>query len=97
LTVGLAASFLILRLSEIGRRSASTFKGGIEMSEDRDDNTICKVVVNEEGQYAVWPADRQADAGWSDTGKSGTKAECQEYMESVWTPMRREENGRARM
>jgi MbtH protein len=26
--------------------------------------------------------------GWSDAGKSGTKAECLEYIKEVWTDMR---------
>jgi len=29
------------------------------MDEDREDNTIYKVVVNDEEQYSIWPADRE--------------------------------------
>lgn len=50
--------------------------------------TNYKVVVNHEGQYSVWPADRENPVGWSDGGKSGPKAECLAYVNEVWTDMR---------
>lgn len=56
--------------------------------EEDEDNTIYKVVVNHEEQYSIWPADRENALGWNDTGKSGTKAECLEYIKEVWTDMR---------
>ncbi len=46
-----------------------------------------KVVVNDEEQYSLWPADRANPPGWRDTGKTGTKAECLEYVKEVWTDM----------
>ncbi len=59
------------------------------MSQDeREDNTIYKVVVNHEEQYSIWPADRENPLGWDDTGKSGTKEECTGYIREVWTDMR---------
>lgn len=57
-------------------------------SEDREDNTIYKVVMNQEEQYSIWPADREVPLGWNAVGKSGTKAECLAYIEEVWTDMR---------
>jgi MbtH protein len=56
--------------------------------DDREDRTIYKVVVNQEDQYSIWPADRENALGWSDAGKSGNKAECLAYIEEVWTDMR---------
>ena len=56
--------------------------------EDREDTTIYKVVVNHEEQYSIWPADRENALGWNDVGKSGTKAECLDYIKEVWTDMR---------
>jgi len=53
-----------------------------------EDMTIYKVVVNQEEQYSIWPADRETPLGWNDAGKSGTKAECLAYIEEVWTDMR---------
>jgi uncharacterized protein YbdZ (MbtH family) len=55
---------------------------------DREDNTIYKAVMNHEEQYSIWPADRENPAGWRDTGKVGSKAECLEYIKEVWTDMR---------
>jgi MbtH protein len=58
------------------------------MASTVEDDTIYKVVVNQEEQYSIWPADRDNPAGWNDAGKSGTKAECLAYIEEVWTDMR---------
>lgn len=52
------------------------------------DSTEYKVVVNHEEQYSIWPSYRENPLGWNDAGKSGTKAECLEYIEEVWTDMR---------
>jgi len=56
--------------------------------EEKEDTTIYKVVVNQEEQYSIWPADRENAPGWKDAGKSGTKAECLAYIKEVWTDMR---------
>ncbi len=32
-----------------------------------------KVVVNDDGQYSIWPADREAPAGWTEDGTVGTR------------------------
>jgi MbtH protein len=58
---------------------------------DRDkqeDAVIYKVIVNDEEQYSIWPADRTNPAGWKDVGQSGTKEECLAFIKSVWTDMR---------
>jgi MbtH protein len=56
--------------------------------DEMEDNTIYKVVLNHEEQYSIWPADRENALGWNDAGKSGTKAECLEYIKEAWTDMR---------
>jgi MbtH protein len=53
-----------------------------------EETTIYKVVVNDEEQYSIWPADRENALGWRDAGKSGSKAECLAYIAEVWTDMR---------
>ncbi|MFE2050907.1 MbtH family protein [Streptomyces sp. NPDC059459] len=45
------------------------------------------VVVNDEEQYSVWPADRALPAGWRTTGAQGTRAECLDHVEQVWTDL----------
>ncbi len=56
--------------------------------DEREDKNIYKVVVNHEEQYSIWPAHRENALGWKDAGKSGTKAECLDYIKEVWTDMR---------
>jgi MbtH protein len=55
---------------------------------EEEDTRIYKVVVNREEQYSIWRADRENALGWTDVGKSGTKAECLDYIKEVWTDMR---------
>lgn len=57
-------------------------------SDEREDTRIYKVVVNHEEQYSIWPVERANPLGWSDGGKSGTKKECLDYIQEVWTDMR---------
>ena len=47
-----------------------------------------KVVINHEEQYSIWPVDREIPLGWSATKKSGSRRECLDYIEEVWTDMR---------
>jgi MbtH protein len=47
----------------------------------------CKVVMNSEEQYSIWPLGRVNALGWRDTGKSGSKEECLAYIKEVWTDM----------
>ena len=53
-----------------------------------EDNIVYKVVKNHEEQYSIWPAGRENPQGWVDTGKSGGKADCLDYIDQVWTDMR---------
>jgi len=52
------------------------------------DNTVYRVIVNYEEQYSLWLADRELPLGWKDAGKTGSKEECQAYINEVWTDMR---------
>ena len=58
------------------------------MYNEDEDNTIYKVVINHEEQYSIWAADRENALGWRDVGKVGTKQECLEHIDKVWTDMR---------
>jgi MbtH protein len=46
------------------------------------------VVVNREQQYSLWPEGKPLPKGWSDAGRTGTRAECLAYIKEVWTDMR---------
>jgi MbtH protein len=49
---------------------------------------IYKVVINNEEQYSIWPADKANPMGWIDVGKNGTREECLDYIKEKWTDMR---------
>ena len=54
-----------------------------------DDPTQAFVPVrNAEGQYALWPANRPAPAGWIAAGPEGDKTACLTFIEANWTDMR---------
>ncbi|MEU5507560.1 MbtH family protein [Streptomyces fungicidicus] len=53
-----------------------------------DADTIFQVVINEQDQYSIWFADRTVPAGWAAAGPAGTKQECLQHIERVWTDMR---------
>ena len=52
-------------------------------SDEKEDTTIYKVVVNHEEQYSIWPSDRENPLGWRDAGKTGLKAECLAFVKEV--------------
>jgi MbtH protein len=59
------------------------------MSEDtEEDRAPHRVVLNHEEQYSIWPADRDLPAGWHSEGTVGTKRECLEHIDRVWTDLR---------
>ncbi len=57
-------------------------------SDDNNDETVYKVVINHEEQYSIWPVDKENPLGWQDAGKNGPKEECLAYIKEVWTDMR---------
>ena len=61
-------------------------------TENLDDHTmngdLFKVLINDEGQYSLWPAAKIAPSGWSETGCRGSKSECLDYVDKSWTDMR---------
>lgn len=46
------------------------------------------VVLNDEEQYSIWPADKELPAGWRAEGTEGSKSACLDHIEKVWTDMR---------
>jgi MbtH protein len=67
---------------------AEAWKGDDVSWDEEEDTRTYKVVINHEEQYSIWPVDRENPLGWNDVGKSGTKQECLDYIEEVWTDMR---------
>ena len=56
--------------------------------DDDDDTQTYFVVLNDEEQYSIWPADRDMPPGWRADGFSGLKADCLAHIDEVWTDMR---------
>jgi MbtH protein len=56
--------------------------------DETEDTTVYEAVVNHEEQYSIWPAHREKPMGWKGAGKTGTKAECLQYIGEIWTDMR---------
>ncbi len=54
----------------------------------REDLVQYEVVVNDEAQYSIWWVGRERPAGWHAEGKRGTRAECLDHIDTVWTDMR---------
>ena len=65
------------------------------MKEDeREGESLFKVVIDHEQQYSIWPADRENPLGWHDAGKLGTREECMHYVKEAGAgerPRRRNE------
>ena len=57
------------------------------MNEEKQED-IFSVVINDEEQYSIWPADRELPPGWRERGKRGTKQECLNHIREAWTDMR---------
>ncbi|PYC73574.1 MbtH family protein [Streptomyces tateyamensis] len=55
--------------------------------EDTDERTYY-VVLNDEEQYSIWLAEREVPAGWTREGTEGTRQECLDHIDRVWTDMR---------
>ncbi|MFE5328094.1 MbtH family protein [Embleya sp. NPDC056575] len=56
--------------------------------EEQADDRVYNVVVNDEEQYSIWFADRALPDGWRAEGTTGTRRECLDHIERVWTDMR---------
>jgi MbtH protein len=46
------------------------------------------VLVNDEGQYSLWPSFMHVPAGWTVVVEETDRATCLDYIEATWTDMR---------
>ncbi len=64
------------------------FMGTDEQSADATPQAaMYKAVVNLEGQYALWPTDRDNAPGWSDAGPDGSEEDVLAQIATAWTNM----------
>ncbi|WHX50988.1 MbtH family protein [Paenibacillus woosongensis] len=54
--------------------------------EQTDD--VYMVLVNDEGQYSLWPAFIQVPEGWKVALGESTRGACLDYIEAMWKDMR---------
>lgn len=54
--------------------------------EDADGTFLA--LVNDEGQYSLWPTFVDVPAGWSTAFGPAGRQECLDHIESAWTDMR---------
>ncbi|MFD4747608.1 MbtH family protein [Streptomyces rubiginosohelvolus] len=45
-------------------------------------------LVNEEGQYSLWPASLQVPGGWTTARGPASRQTCVTHIETRWTDMR---------
>jgi MbtH protein len=53
-----------------------------------DEKSEYLVLVNDEGQYSLWPAWLPIPPGWKATGPRGERKECLAWIDRTWTDMR---------
>jgi len=64
--------------------------GGLNEGDERmqGEDVRYRVVMNDEEQYSIWPADRENAPGWRDEGFAGSREQCLDHIEKVWHDMR---------
>ncbi len=53
-----------------------------------NENGVYLVLVNDEHQHSLWPADIDIPAGWRVALAASGRADCLTYIERHWTDMR---------
>jgi MbtH protein len=53
-----------------------------------DEDATYHVLINDEGQYSLWPSFKAVPPGWSIVLESGARAACLAYINQHWTDMR---------
>ena len=54
---------------------------------DDEDGTFF-ALINDEGQYSLWPTFADVPAGWKVVHGAGTRQDCLDFIEENWTDMR---------
>lgn len=75
-------------LANAARTAAAGTAGTAGFAEVEPSGRAFKVVVNEEQQYSVWPANRRNALGWFDTSVTGTREQCLDSIASTWSDLR---------
>jgi MbtH protein len=64
-------------------------KMGVSMTNPfEDENGVYLALVNDEGQYSLWPAFMDVPAGWSIAKDKDGRQACLDFINENWTDMR---------
>lgn len=53
-----------------------------------DEDGIFLALVNDEGQYSLWPEFAEVPSGWTVSHGPGTRESCLGHVEANWSDMR---------
>ncbi len=53
-----------------------------------DEDAVYHVLINDEGQYSLWPTFVAVPDGWMIVHASDSRAACLDYINKNWTDMR---------
>jgi uncharacterized protein YbdZ (MbtH family) len=53
-----------------------------------DEDGVFYALINDEGQYSLWPTFAQVPAGWTAVHGPATRKEALEHIETHWSDMR---------
>jgi MbtH protein len=53
-----------------------------------DEAGVYVVLVNDEGQYSLWPASIPVPEGWAVVYGEGSLSDCSDYVDRHWLDMR---------
>jgi MbtH protein len=72
---------------QVPRLASQIIRNQKNIMNENEENKGFKVLVNHEEQYSLWSDLTPIPKGWREV-KSGTKQECLDYVNQVWTDMR---------
>lgn len=56
--------------------------------EEEQEQRDYKILVNNEGQYSLWPEFKRIPPGWEQAGPVADKSTCLTWIAENWTDMR---------
>ena len=57
----------------------------MQNTDTSNNESLFVVLVNDEGQYSIWPSHVVVPLGWRPVAPEGSKADCIASIESNWT------------
>lgn len=53
-----------------------------------NDEGLFFVLVNDDGQYSIWPSFKEVPAGWAVEREAGPRQESLDYIKTAWKDLR---------